>query len=392
MRQKIARTAGLLIALGAAGAGCADRSSLLSPSEPSLDNDKVWEVTASTRWNTRATDLIVLRPPANGQAATARILTYLSIAQYRAALTAEDFKQQSVHASVSAAVGAASATVLSAFFPLDATSIEAQLTSDLASPTWPGAKHEHVASGVTIGRQIGSSILAKAASDNYLVASPGSPPVGPGRWVSSGAPLVRAMYGARPFFMASTSELRSPPPPAVGSAEFLAALAEVRQIADTRTPNQVASAQFWNTATGPFTAGALNRTVTDLLVKHKRSERESARVLAYANAAVFDAMIACFDTKYAYWYPRPTHADPAISLAIALPNHPSYPSAHSCIASALLHVAAVALPSERASLMAMVEESGRSRVLGGIHYQFDIHAGQEIGRRAAALALAGSLE
>jgi hypothetical protein len=29
---------------------------------------------------------------------------------------------------------------------------------------------------------------------------------------------------------------------------------------------------------------------------------------------------------------------------------------------------------------------------GGIHYRFDIDAGRKIGRRAAALALAGSLE
>jgi hypothetical protein len=33
-----------------------------------------------------------------------------------------------------------------------------------------------------------------------------------------------------------------------------------------------------------------------------------------------------------------------------------------------------------------------SRVYGGIHYRFDIEAGQAIGRGAAALALAGSLD
>jgi membrane-associated phospholipid phosphatase len=33
-----------------------------------------------------------------------------------------------------------------------------------------------------------------------------------------------------------------------------------------------------------------------------------------------------------------------------------------------------------------------SRIYAGIHYRFDIDAGQEIGQRAAAKALAGSLE
>ena len=50
------------------------------------------------------------------------------------------------------------------------------------------------------------------------------------------------------------------------------------------------------------------------------------------------------------------------------------------------------LPSERERLEAIIAEAGLSRVYGGIHYRFDIEAGQEIGRGAAALALAGSLE
>ena len=49
-------------------------------------------------------------------------------------------------------------------------------------------------------------------------------------------------------------------------------------------------------------------------------------------------------------------------------------------------------PSERDRLQAIMEEAGMSRVYGGIHYRFDVEDGQEIGRRAAALALAGSLE
>jgi membrane-associated phospholipid phosphatase len=43
-------------------------------------------------------------------------------------------------------------------------------------------------------------------------------------------------------------------------------------------------------------------------------------------------------------------------------------------------------------LDAVVEEAGMSRIYAGIHYRFDVEAGQGIGRRAAAKALAGSLE
>ena len=81
-----------------------------------------------------------------------------------------------------------------------------------------------------------------------------------------------------------------------------------------------------------------------------------------------------------------------ITLPIGLPNHPSYPSAHSCITSAIMAVLANAFPSEKSRVDGIVEEAGMSRVYGGIHYRFDIEAGQNIGRAAAALALKGSLK
>lgn len=393
MRATPAHTRGTLLALALSSAmGCTDTATrVLQPADAATDAVKFWEVTASTRWNERATVLVTQRPPANGQAATSRILTYLSLAQYRAVLAAESNKDGRTHPSVAAAVGGASVAVLSAFFPLDAAAIEAQLDGDLAAPQWPGAKHEDLPSGEAVGRAVGAAVLAQAATDNYLVVSPGTPPVGPGYWVPNGA-IVRGMHGARPFFLETPDQIRPDPPPAFGSAAFLADLAEVRGISDTRTPEQLAIAQYWNTSTGPFTAGALNLILDALITDHRRTEREAARILAYANAAAFDAQIACFDAKFHYWFIRPSQADPLITLPIGLPNHPSYPSGHSCITGALMTVAASAFPSETGRLEAIIAEAGMSRVYGGIHYRFDIEAGQGIGRAAAALALAGSLE
>ena len=71
---------------------------------------KFWDALATTRWNERATMLVQQYPPtANGQAqaATSRILTYLSLAQYRAVLAAESDKDRLTHPSVATAVGAA---------------------------------------------------------------------------------------------------------------------------------------------------------------------------------------------------------------------------------------------------------------------------------------------
>ena len=374
--------------------GCAD-----TPSQPSaeqavqVDAVKFWEVTASTRWNERATELLVQLPPAtNGQAAASRMLTYLSLAQYRAVLAAEAGKQGSMHPSVPAAVGGASAVVLGSFFPPAAGTIEAQLAADLAAPGWPGAQHQDEVAGEAIGRAVGAEVLAQAATDNYLMVSPGEPPALPGFWFSSGAPIVRSLHGTVPFFLTSASQLRPPPPPEFGSPEFLDALAEVRAVSDTRTAEQRDIALFWNTAVPPFTAGKMNLIAGSLIRAHHRTEQEAARILAYANAAAFDAQIACFDAKFTYWFIRPAQADPGITTTFGTPNHPSYPSGHSCITSAIMTVLADAFPSEREYVEGIIEVAGLSRLYAGIHYQFDMEAGQAIGRGAAALALAGSLE
>lgn len=381
-----------LVLLAGGVLACADGPSQISqPVAAQQSATKFWDVTASTRWNRRVAGLLALRPPANGQAATSRILTYLSVAQYRAVLAAEDGKNGSIHPSVRAAVGAASVVVLKKFFPLDTTTLEGQLDADLADEQWPGSRHEDVATGEAIGRAVGAEVTALVATDNYLVVSPGTPTAGAGYWVSSAQPIVRSLHGARPFFLESASQLRPPPPTTFGSEEFLAALAEVRAISDARTPEQVAIAQLWNTSSAPFTAGTLNLIADDQIEAHRRTEREAARILAYANAAAFDAQIACFDAKFAYWFIRPSQADPAITLPIGLPNHPSYPSGHSCITTALTTVLAAALPSERDRLEEISTLAGMSRVYGGIHYRFDIEAGQAIGRGAAELALNGSL-
>lgn len=370
--------------------GCADAPTRpTAATAPHLDAVKFWEVTASTRWNERANVHLALRQPPNGQAAASRILTYLSIAQHRAVLAAEGGRQRSMHPSVSAAVGGASAAVLSGFFPLDASTFEGQLDADLAAPGWPGERNDDEAAGEAIGRAMGAAVLAQAATDNYNVVPTGSPPVGPGYWTSSTAAIVRSLHGTRPFFLPSASHLRPPPPPTFGSPEFLAALAEIRAIFDGRTQEQRDIATFWNTG---FTATRLNRIADSLIRAHRRSEREAARILAYANAAAFDAQIACWDAKLTYWFIRPAQADPGIVTVFPAPNHPSYPSGHSCVTGALMTVLTDAFPSEREYLEGIMREAGLSRMYAGIHYGFDITEGQGIGRGAAALALGGRLE
>jgi len=383
---------GHLIVAGAIASACTDAPArVMQPTTPQLDAVKFWEDNATTRWNRRATELFGTTTLPNGQAAASRILTYLSIAQHRAALAAEASKDGSTHPSVSVAIGATSVVVLSQFYPLSAATLETQFDADLAAQGWPGRKNQDATSGEAVGRAVGAAVLAQAATDNYLAVVPPTQPPGPGKWAPLPNP-VRSLFGVRPFFLTSADQIRPGPPPAFGSAEYLAALAEIRGISDTRTTEQVSIAQTWAFGAAPFTAGAENLIADQLLAEHHRSEKDAARILAYANAAAFDAQIACWDAKFFYYFIRPTQADPAITVAVPLPNHPSYPSGHACITGAIMSVLMDAFPSERDRLEEIIETAGLSRMYGGIHYPFDIDAGGAIGRQAAALALAGSLE
>ncbi len=339
---------------------------------------KFWDVGASAAWNELATSLAARRPVDAG-----RLYAYLSMAQFRAAEAAQRIQPL---APTSAAIGAASAAVLTAFFPLDIVEIEAALDAQEAAPPWPGAAHDDFAGGEAIGRAIGARVLVFASGDRFGAANPGTPPIGAGYWVWNGGPIARGGYRARPFFIASDSEFRPAPPPAFGSPNYLAALAEVRAISDTRTAEQLAIAVYWNVNQSPRSNAAMENLAVELIRAYHVVDAEAARILFLMNAAAFDAIIDCFDAKYAYWFIRPPQADPAITLPIGLPPHPSYPSAHSCVSGAMTGVLAAAFPSEASRLADVAEEASLSRLYAGIHYRFDMQAGVALGRAVAALA------
>lgn len=334
--------------------------------------------TSSVRWNRKAIALFRAR---GGNAG--RMNAYLSLAQYQAALAADNAKHGQQRPSIAGAVAGASRVVLKQFYALDAASIDAEILAQRNESPFGVERNRDFDAGQTLGEAVAAAVLASAATDNFGLTSPGTPPVGSGYWVSSGAPIVRGGLGARPFFLASGSELRLPPPPAFGSAEFVSALAEVRAFSDNRTAGQIANTLFWV----PFSGVVFNGIATDLIDRYHRPELEAARILAYANTAAFDAIIACFDTKFTYWYLRPTQADAGITLATGLPNHPSYPSAHSCESGAWQGVLGDAFPSERDYLERVATEASMSRVIGGIHYRFDGDDGLSLGREAARVAL-----
>jgi membrane-associated phospholipid phosphatase len=188
--------------------------------------------------------------------------------------------------------------------------------------------------------------------------------------------------------MTSGAQFRAGPPPAPDSAAFRAALAEVRRLSDTRTPEQERLAAVWADGLGSYApAGRWNKNAADLAVKYQLGEAHTARMFALLNMALMDAGIAAWETKYHYQCARPREVDPQITTPVEEPNSPSFTCSHAAFSGAGAAVLAHLFPAEADLLRARAQEAAMSRVYGGIQFRFEGEAGLTQGRAVAGLAI-----
>jgi len=350
---------------------------------------------ASPAWQETARNFIMQSKLSGNSTASTRVYAYLSVAQYDAVVRAEDAiglgsGGRSRLEAGRGAVAGASAAVLSYFDPADAHLFENQVQEQ--ANAGPGKPHPDFVRGEAVGREVGAEAIARARTDGFDLPWTGTVPVGTGLWFSSAKPpqppAAAQLPGMRPFFLTSADQFRPTAPPAFGSPAYLTALAEVRSISDTRTAEQVNIALFWARGAGTTSIGGFWNTIATAWIEESGlSEREATHVFALLDAAMMDAAIGCWDAKLTYWFIRPPQADPAITLiaAIGLPNHPSYPSAHSCYCGAAAGILSTFFPAKTDSLDAMVTQAGLARIYAGIHYRFDVETGAQLGRNVARL-------
>ena len=365
----------------------ADPAGLTAPPSASRSRAASNEL-ASPEWQVTETTLVA---QANFAPVVAtRAYSLLGVAQYLAVQRAEDGDRDDGPSSDRGAVAGASVVVLSYLFPLKTQALEDMVTAQRDAP--PELQRAFTR-GEAIGRAVGTAIVTRAQADGFSNPFTGTIPVGSGLWISNTTPATIAggsLPGVRPWFLRSSSQFRPAAPPAFGSAGFLAALAEIRHLSDTRTPEQLRIATYWALNAGTATtAGFWLQVATNGINQHGLSERQATHLYAVLSATMFDAQIGCWDAKETYWLIRPWQADGAITTvaAVGKPNHPSYPSGHSCLSSSAVEVLTAFFPKQREQFDAMVTEAGLSRMYGGIHYRFDIEAGQQLGRRVAKFTL-----
>src|SRR5437762_3722982 len=368
-RARLAATIGALALVSACGS---DQPTIAGPS--SAGGGSTGGVTpavlASPGWQQTARDLVAgakFTPLDAGRA-----YPLLGVAQYLAVQRAEGVEGASERGVTDrGAVAGASVAVLSYLFPGKAQILEEMVKQQ--ANTGPQQSQLMFAVGEAIGRAAGAEIVGRGRVDGFGIANTAVAPLGDGFWTSSTSPATLAAGGQLPgmtrWFLTSANQFRPGPPPKFGSAEFNAALAEIREISDTRTAEQIQIATFWalnaGTATSP---GFWLDQASKEVAAHSLSERQATHVFALVSSTMADALIACWDAKLTYWLIRPWNADTGITTlaAVGRPNHPSFPSGHSCVSSSAAEVLSTFFPERRAALGAMVSEAGLSRMYAGI--------------------------
>jgi membrane-associated phospholipid phosphatase len=190
----------------------------------------------------------------------------------------------------------------------------------------------------------------------------------------------------RPWVIAAGDAYRPAPPPARDSKTFVDDLAELQRLAaGARTADQIAAARLWAT---DAPSAAWESYLGDELVARRLSPLRAARARAFLSVAMYDAFVACWDAKYAYWLARPVTVDPTLRTVFSTPPFPSYPSGHSTISSAAAEVMAELFPDAAGKYHDAALEASYSRVWAGVHYRFDVLAGDALGARVGEAVVA----
>ena len=357
---------------------------------------------------------------------TSRALAYLSVAQFDGLISAWHYKytfnrpapymvDQSIvtayhestipsYPSDGAVIATSSRAILVAMFPLEKEYLEQKEAEHLASLVWSGSNVESdVVAGQYIGAEVAKVALARAAGDgmkNAQTPKNVSDSIKASAferfgWQWENLEVPKRPVGLAPLFgkvrtwnVPNIEDVRPGPPPAPGSAEFLAAAKELQDIQENLTERQRKIANWWSDGLGTYTPpGHWNKFAKDFIIRYKQNPLRSARTLAYMNMAIMDAGISCWDTKYFYHYPRPIQAIPGFKTILGTPNFPSYTSGHSTFSSAACDVLSYVFPAEAAQCEAWALEAAESRIYGGIHYRFDSEVGIQQGKDVAAYTI-----
>jgi membrane-associated phospholipid phosphatase len=175
------------------------------------------------------------------------------------------------------------------------------------------------------------------------------------------------------WFITSAKAYRLPPPPSW--KEEVGQVLSRQQELDSAGRQQIL---YWN-------AGAPGYRWQDMVFKLWMTDTSYKGALAnlLLGTATYDAIIAAWDTKYAYKRPRPFTVDSRIITYVPDPGSPSYPCEHSVAAGVAATIIGYFFPSMADSVNRLAQQVMASRIASGTAFPSDTRAGFELGKRIA---------
>ncbi|WP_114954673.1 vanadium-dependent haloperoxidase [Sphingosinicella terrae] len=321
-------------------------------------------------------------------------------------------------ASQDAAAVTAAYRVLLHHYPAQRTAIEESHALAMAAiPDDPART-----GGIAVGEVAAAAALQAGGVDPAIAQRPYRPRTRPGEWVATALPSLEPYWATlRPWVASSTDSLQPPPPPPLASERWARDYEEVRRLGGRdsreRSAHQTLVARYRQ-------AGDVMPALRQVSDMPGRTRVRNARMFALYQMAFDDAVQAMVVAKLHHDFWRPitairngaedgndaTPADAEWLPLLATPNFPEYPCGHCTVAGTVaelmtaetgvsppggVRIASQLSPDAAVqtfpSWNAWAQEVSDSRIYGGVHYRFSNEAGEQIGRRAARMALERAL-
>ncbi len=180
------------------------------------------------------------------------------------------------------------------------------------------------------------------------------------------------------WILSSGSAVRLPSPP--DAAATASELQWVKTCASARSQAVLAQIHFWDAGAPGYRWMQLT---AQLAVSEGLSTPLQTRALSLVAAAIYDATVAAWDSKYAYNRQHPSEVDSTVTTVVTPTASPSYPSEHAATAAAAAGVLAYLFPDQAAMVQDMADQAGWSRIMAGVAFPSDVVGGMDLGNQVA---------
>jgi hypothetical protein len=308
---------------------------------------------------------------------------------------------------------------LTALYPSQQPTFDSELSLSLQDIP-PGRAQQ----GLAVGQAIALKILEWRSTDGWDAIPPlfVLPPF-PGLWQPTPPAFSPAAFthfpAVVPFAVQSAEQFRPPAPPDLDNGHYTIAFNETKAVgavnSTTRTDDQTLVALLWAAVNTPTSSvNVWNNVATSIAVARGNTVVQNARLFALINIVGHDGLQTSFASKFHYGLWRPvtaiqradedgnpdTPADPTWLPLLVTPPYPTYAGNAATIGASYSRMLALFFGKDDISFevhwdgtpgwtrsypsfSALAQEQANSRIWGGIHFNFDSAAGQEIGRNVA---------